>query len=512
MARKKKVAFLSRVSTLDQHSSIENQELIFKQWLENNRDCEYYDTYTDEGISGSKAYKRPEFLRMIDDGVQRKYDILVTKSYSRFGRNQRESLTAIAELRVAGVRLIFLEEGMDTDKDIKNAGLHGWLAEMEAQKGSERIKAVWDSFNKEGRVHVTLAPYGYDYSKEIKNFVVNPLEASVVKRIFNLYLEGNGFNKIAQMLKDEGVKTKKGGKWAGATIRGILTNEFYIGTLIQGKTRTIDVTIKGSVPIPKEEWFRHLNHHEEIITKEIFEKVNEQINFRTNKAKCSYTKEHANSKKLRHSNASLFSNLLKCGDCGDTMTIKRKKRLKYVPFYNCISYDMYGTKICNHKSNSIKEEFLVMYLKRMLDKVVENNFEELDNIVKGIKDNKNNSISVEKELSIVEKNIEEQVKLATALLTNYTKGIISENMYKLQNESMEKALESLMKRKSELEIDLEKSKTTKYDEIKLKKSIVDLIGLPVEEWSNSAIREVVEKIEVFTNGIIKVHFKYFNTL
>lgn len=510
--KKKKVAFLSRVSTLDQHSSIENQDLIFKQWLENNLDCEYYKTYTDEGISGSKAYKRPEFLKMIQDGIDRRYDVLVTKSYSRFARNQRESLSAIAELRIAGIRLVFLEEGMDTDKDIKNAGLHGWLAEMEAQKTSERIKTVWDSFNREGRVHVTLAPYGYDYNKEIKNFVVNEKEASGVRKIFELYLQGNGFNKIAKVLSDSGVPSKRGGNWAGATIKGILENEFYIGTLVQGKSRTIDVTIKGSRAIAKEEWFKHIDNHEGIITQEVFDKTNQQINDRTSKAKSYYTKEHANSRASRHSNASLFSNLMKCGDCGATMTIKRKKRLKYVPFYNCISYDMYGTKECNHTSNSIKEEFLMEYVKRRLDRVSENNFDELSLIVNSVKESKNNTISLEKELQIVEKKIDEQIELSTFLLTNYSKGIISDVMYKLQNESMEKALDSLLKRKKEILGQMEQAKNSKSDEVKLKRSINDLLGVQIDDWSNSALKEAIERIEVYTNGIVKVHFKYFNQL
>ena len=100
-------------------------------------------------------------------------------------------------------------------------------------KTSQRIKTVWDVFNKEGKVHVTLAPYGYIYDRNIKNFLINRMKTHVVKRIFNLYLSGYGFNNIAQMLTSEGIPTKKGGKWAGATIRGMLTNEFYIGTLIK---------------------------------------------------------------------------------------------------------------------------------------------------------------------------------------------------------------------------------------------------------------------------------------
>ena len=275
--KRKKVAFFSRVSTDLQHSSMENQEKIFQQWLERNPDCVFYKLYEDEGISGSKGYKRVNWLQMLEDGKDGLYDVVVAKSFSRFGRNQTETLQAIKELRLKGIRCVFLEDSLDSEKDMSKFGLFAWLAEQEAQKSSERIKMVWDSFNQQGKVHVTLAPYGYFYDKEIKNFIVNEIEANTVRRIFNLYLEGYGFNNIALTLTNEGVPTKRGGKWAGATVRGILTNEFYIGTLVQGKTRTLDATMKESIKIDEAEWYKHQDNHEAIIEVEVFEKVNQQI-------------------------------------------------------------------------------------------------------------------------------------------------------------------------------------------------------------------------------------------
>lgn len=511
--KRKKVAFLSRVSTLDQHSSIENQDLIFEQWLKNNPHCELYRIYTDEGISGSKSYKRPEFLQMLEDGVNRKYDILVAKSYSRFARNQRESLSAIADLRIAGVRVVFLEEAMDTEKDIKNAGLYGWLAEMEAQKTSERIKTIWDSFNKEGKVHVTLAPYGYLYDKEIKNFIVNEIEANIVRRIFNLYLEGYGFNNIAYILDSEGIPTKRGGKWAGATIRGILTNEFYLGTLVQGKTRTIDVTMKESRKIDESEWYKHQNNHEALIDAELFEKVNQQIQERSAKAKNYYTKEHSNKKikysnsKIRTSNRSLFSNLLVCGECKSTMTIKRKKKDNYSPYYQCIEYDKYSLK-CGHSSNRANESFLVEILKDELTSLSANNFERLKAINASKKESKNN-VKLQKELDAIERKIDEQIQLANNLLLLYTQGKITELQYGLQNESLNKALNSFMERKKNLTEQIHQD-TTKEQTEAIYVGIEKILNRPIEEWNNSHLKEVIDSIVIYTDKTIKVNIKYFN--
>ena len=389
--KKKRVAFFSRVSTMDQHSSIENQQKIFEQWLERNKDCEYYKTYEDEGISGAKGYKRIEWLKMLEDGKKDLYDVVVCKSFSRFGRNIVETLTAIKQLRSNGIRCVFLEDGLDSEKDASKFGLFAWLAEEEANKTSNRIKTVWDSFNKEGKIHVTVAPYGYDYDIQKKEFVVNEIEKEVVKKIFNLYIQGYGFNKIAQLLTEDGIPTKKGGVWAGTTVQTILKNEFYIGTLIQGKTRTIDATMKENIKIDESEWFRHKDHHEAIIDEDVFKKVNKQIEERSLNAKKYYTKEHSNSK--RNSNKSLFSNLLVCGECGSMMTIKRKKRENYKPYYQCLNYDRISLK-CGHKSNRINESDLVYIVKNKLVNLSQNNFMALKNIqinknnkkdIKGIK-------------------------------------------------------------------------------------------------------------------------------
>lgn len=503
--KRKKVAFFSRVSTDLQHSSMENQEKIFQQWLERNPDCVFYKLYEDEGISGSKGYKRVNWLQMLEDGKDGLYDVVVAKSFSRFGRNQTETLQAIKELRLKGIRCVFLEDSLDSEKDMSKFGLFAWLAEQEAQKSSERLKLVWDSFNQQGKVHVTLAPYGYFYDKEIKNFIVNEIEANTVRKIFNLYLEGYGFNNIALTLTNEGVPTKRGGKWAGATVRGILTNEFYIGTLVQGKTRTLDATMKESIKIDEAEWYKHQDNHEAIIEVEVFEKVNQQIQERSSRAKGTYTKEHGNSK--RNSNKSLFSNLLLCGECKATMTIKRKKKDDYKPFYQCIEYDKHSLK-CGHSSNRVNESFLIEIVKDELNSLSSNNFERLKAIITSKKESKNN-IKLQKELDAIERKIDEQIQLANNLLLLYTQGKITELQHGLQNESLNKALNSFMERKKNL-IEQIQQDTTKEQTEAIYGGIERILNKPVEEWNNSNLKEVIDSIVIYTDKTIKVNIKYFN--
>lgn len=509
----KRVAFLSRVSTLDQHSSIDNQEEVFQNWLKRNEGCIVYKIYTDEGISGAKGYKRKQWLQMLKDGRSKEFDILIAKSYSRFGRNQRETLEAIAMLRNNGIRIIFLEDSLDSEQDANKFGLFAWLAEQEAQKTSERIKMVWENYNIEGKVHVTLAPYGYDYNKDIKNFVVNDVEANIVKKIYSLYQEGCGFNKIAKLLIENNISTKRGGKWAGATIGQILQNDFYLGTLTQGKTKTIDVTMDTQRKIPEEEWIKHSKNHDPIITKEEFDTVQEEIIRRSCKAKKFYTKEHANLNikgTVRQSNTSLFSNILICGECMARLTIKRKKRMKnYKPFYNCIDYELKGVKGCGHTSNFIWEDILIDYIKEKLDILVKNNYKELKRRLSE-KNSSSDNKSYEKELKSIENKIKEQINISTKLLNEYTKGNVGEMQYKLQNENIENILKYLVNRKEELEKIISNKSDIKQEEKLLIGGINDLLETKTEDWNNAMMKSIIDNIIVYIDGTIDVHFKYLN--
>ena len=498
----KKVATFSRVSTLDQHTSIENQEKVFTQWFDKNRDFILYKAYIDEGISGAKAYKRIEWNNMIADGIKSKFDILICKSFSRFGRNQRETLDAINKLRIKGIRIIFLEDGLDSEKDMANFGLMAWLAEKEANSTSERLKLIWDSFNIQGKIHTAKPIYGYKYNKESKSFLVNEEEAIVVREIFNLYLEGFGYNKICQKLIKKNTPTKCGGVWQGNTVAKMLVNEFYIGTLVQGKTRTIDATLKEVIKIDSKDWYRHINNHEGIVEIEVFAKVSDLINKRKKKAKASYIDGIIST---RNSNKSLFSNLLICGNCGARMYSKRKKRENYKRYYNCLEYEKLGTK-CGHKSNRYNESDLIEIVKLELEDLSENNYKKLESIkYKEISD----EIKYKNKLDFVTKSIDKQVSIANSILINYTSGLLEQELYKLQSEKINDYIKVLLKEKEFLnkKIIVEENKVEK---ITLYKGIEKVINKSIESWTNAMLKEVVEEIILGLEGDIQIKVKYMN--
>lgn len=490
----KRVATFSRVSTeMDsQKTSILNQEEIYSSWIEKNK-CILYKSYIDDGISGTKAYKRVEWLKMLEDGKNKKYDILLCKSYSRFGRNMIETLGAIKELRENGIRIIFIEDSLDSEADSTKFGLFSWISEQESQNTSKRIKTVFEHFKEVGKIYNCIAPYGYDYDSNIKNFIVNENEARIVKRVFKLYLQGNGTNKIASILVGEGVPTKKGGTWRGNTIKNMILNEVYLGTLVQNKSQSIDVTIKKINKISKEEWIKHYNNHEAIIDEETFLKANNI--FKTNSEKAH--KSRFSIKGIeRASNVSLFSNLLKCS-CGSSMGIRRKKNRK--PYYNCVEYEKIGVA-CGHQSNFIQEEVLIDYIKEKLDDMIESKFDSIE-----IVDRNDVKISLENELQSINKQIDKQIILSNNLLNLYSDGTISAIQFKLQNESISNTLNTLINNKEALE---DKINNIPKDNVKnFKKDVESIVKVSVDKWNNSMIKEVIKKIEINTNGIINIEWK-----
>ena len=488
-----KVATFSRTSTdnISQSKSIENQEDVYKSWIEKNN-CVLYKNYIDEGISGTKGKYRVEWKELIQDGKEKKYDILLSKSYSRFGRNMVETLSAIKELREAGIRIIFIEDNLDSTKDTTNFGLFSWLAEMESKKTSERIKTVFDNFKEKGKIYNCIAPWGYDYDIEKKNFVINEVEASIIRRIFKLYVQGNGTTRIANILTSEGIKGKNGGVIRGNTIKNTILNEVYVGTLVQGKSEGIDVTISKRNKIEQEKWVKHLNNHEAIITYETFIEANKRFKVNSEKAK-----KHRYSIKgiERSSNASLFSNLLICSNCGASITIRRKKGKKI--HYNCSEYEKVGVSV-GHTSNRIDEDFLVEYILFRLNELIERDFDIIN-----INANIDIKEELESQLQAVEKSINEQMKKTRNLINLYDEKVISMNQFKLENETISNTLDSLMKNKEVLE---DKIKNIPQETGSFKKDIESVLKIPVEQWNNSMLKTIIKKIYINNDGTINIQW------
>ena len=222
-------------------------------------------------------FKRTDFLRMINDALNGKIDLILTKSIARFARNTVDTLKYVRMLKEKNVAIYFEEEHINT---LEMAGellltILSSVAQQEVQNTSDNVKLGLKMKMQRGEMVGANNCYGYEIDKEKKTLKIIEEEAKVVRKIFELYIDGYGTKGIADCLEAEKIKTRKGHtEWSTATITRILKNEKYIGDLLMRKSITIDPIAKKRIPNNGEEDKYYVkNHHPAIISRETFEKA-----------------------------------------------------------------------------------------------------------------------------------------------------------------------------------------------------------------------------------------------
>ena len=317
---KKRVAAYCRVSTdnEDQANSFESQQRYFRQYIERNPDWELYEIFADEGISGTNTKKRKEFNRMIACAKNGDFDLIITKEISRFARNTLDSIYYTRDLKKHGVGVIFMNDNINTldgDAELRLAIMSS-IAQEESRKTSERVKWGQKRQMEQGVV------FGRDmlgYDVRGGKMYINEEGAKIVRHIFHKFVnEGKGTHVIARELREEGIQTMQRVKeWQHTVILRIIRNEKYCGDLVQKKTYTPDfLSHEKKYNRGQEEFIIIKDHHEPIISREMFDKANRILDER------SLSQEG----KAKYSNRYPFSGKIKCGCCGASYVARYKTR------------------------------------------------------------------------------------------------------------------------------------------------------------------------------------------
>ena len=312
---KTRVAAYCRVSTDtdEQATSYEAQVEHYAEYIRKNPAWECAGIYADDGISGTSTKKREEFNRLIDDCMNGRVDMVITKSISRFARNTLDCLNYIRKLKDKNIAVYFEKEGINT-LDAKGEvmlTIMASLAQQESESLSQNVRLGLQYRYQQGKVQVNHNRFlGYDKDEE-GNLIINKDEAEVVKRIFREYLEGQSFYGIGKGLEADGIMTAAGSKrWLNSSLKLILTNEKYMGDALLQKTVTTDflskkrVVNRGIVPQYYVE-----NNHEAIIPKELFMRVQEEMLKRSKL-------ETTTGKRRQYSGKFALSNIVSCSHCG----------------------------------------------------------------------------------------------------------------------------------------------------------------------------------------------------
>ncbi|UOO37971.1 recombinase family protein [Oscillospiraceae bacterium CM] len=369
--RQQRVAAYCRVSTdsEEQLTSYTTQKKVYTEMIAARTDWEFAGLYADEGISGTRADKRPEFKKMINDCLAGKIDYIITKSVSRFARNTVDCLDHVRVLKSRGIGVFFEEQNIDTLKIDSELYLviYAGFAQSESESMSKNI--TWSyrkKFEDGNAIFMYKKLLGYKKGEDGMPEVV-PEEAAIVKRIFNMYLAGNTPARISAALKSENtVAPGKSFSFSSSMIANVLANEKYCGDSILQKTVTVDCISKtrrkntGEAPM-----YFVQNSHPAIINRDTFHKVQEElIRRKTVTPKSSKTSITSTGKYSKFA----LTDVLICGECGSrykrvTWTAYKQKRV----VWRCINRLDYGKKYCK-ESVTIDEIALQNAIMRALNR------------------------------------------------------------------------------------------------------------------------------------------------
>ena len=354
VVKKLRVAAYCRVSTEneDQKESLEAQREHYESWIRMHDDWECVGVFYDFGISGTKADAREGLQALLYACRTGSVDYVLTKSISRFSRNTSDCLSLVRELLSYNIPIYFEKENIDTgsmESELILSVLSS-MAQSESESISKNVKWSVKKRMEEGNFVFGYLPYGYT-KDTAGNMVIDPVESEIVKLIFDLALNGMGTYKIAQLLDKRKVPTRKGGKWSGSTVKGILVNEKYYGAAAFQKTYT-DSNFRRHNNHGEVDSFIAEDHHEAIISKEDFDRVQVMIQ--------KHIDEHGIVKDMgKYHNKYPFSGIIICGECGG----KFKRQTQSGGIAWACSKHLYNKDACSMmfiKDEAIKAAFVTM--------------------------------------------------------------------------------------------------------------------------------------------------------
>ena len=467
-----RIAPYCRVSTdkADQLNSLEMQKKFYGEFAERNNH-EITHMYADEGISGTQMRKRPEFMRLMRDARLGKFDMVVTKDISRMARNVVDFLQSIRDLKAIGIPVVFVNTNLSTEDGELVLTMLAMVAQQESENTSKRIKFSKSLNAEKGKVPNLV--YGYDkIIGDYFNLNINPFEANVVRRIYQMYInEEYGASKIAKILNEENIKTKRGCKWTQNGICRILTNRMYCGIIINGKEEVRDFLTGDRIDKPEEEWKVTERPDLAIIDIDTFEIAQKKMEI--NKQKFSQGQR----KDCKH----VFSTLLKCSDCGHFFRqAKRKVKIGYKYTWVCCGRNINGADSCNNKT-VIDEGELLASIKQYLTELIEDKQKEITTEIEKLKKSRQKYVDM------------------------YDNDIISMEDLKEKTGSTNNQIKKLEEKLKMIKFGITQADKLEYGLTDTFKSIGDILS--TAEITNEMLKRVIDRIEVAEDGHIDIYLR-----
>ena len=503
----------NKLQITDDSESIRNQKTILLNYMM-EKGWELYDIYSDDDYTGADR-NRPEFNRLLRDAENRKFDIVLCKTQSRFTRELELVEKYLHGLfPLWGIRFVSIVDNADTDNkgNKKARQINGLINEWYLEDLSENIKKVFDTKRQQG-IHIgAFALYGYQKDPNKKgHLIIDEEAAAVVREVFTLFAHGYGKMAIAKMLNERGIpnpteykrlkglryqqpKMKTATLWKYFSVADMLTNEIYIGNMVQGKYGSVSYKSKQNKPRPKSEWYIVEGTHEPIIDRDLWNQVQSMI---AQRAKPFITGE-----------IGIFAKKVRCMNCGYTMRSSKNHGKHYL---QCSSRHV-AKDACIGSFISIDrlEEAVLHELHQLSEQYLDR--DELEARVE-FQDRLEGKVkNLQTQSAEIQKKIAECVKGISSIYLDKVKGLLSENEFMELKEQLNREKEQYASRVADLEREIELT-TLKMKTVRTRKQIIDEY-VDTKHLTRPMVEQLIDYIEVGkrekgTSVIpIKIHWNF----
>lgn len=504
----KRVAAYCRVSTdsEEQLTSYVNQKKFYTDMIARNTEWQFAGLYADEGISGTRADKRPEFNNMIKACLAGKIDYIITKSVSRFARNTVDCLDYVRMLRTKGIGIFFEEQNIDTLKSDSELYLiiYAGFAQSESESISKNITWSYRKNFEDGKpIFMYKRLLGYQKGEDGEPEIV-PQEAEIVERIFAMYLSGMTVDAISRQLQSEHIVIpSKKFSFGKNMVMNILKNEKYCGDCILQKTVTVDCISKtrkkneGEAPMYIVE-----NSHPAIISREIFNRAQEELSKR--KARSPQSQKTAITASGKYSKYAL-TDVLICAECGSrykrvTWTSLGQKRI----VWRCVNRLDNGKKYCQH-SPTLSESALQEAIVRALNKFNDEDTSTYLTLMKATIGEAIGANGGSDEIDLLERRIDalnsRMLKMVNDSVEKGTDMEENEDVFKAISEQiaqLNRRIEAIRKNES--------SDEERQERLRLIQDTIDQREAHRDTYNDAIVRQMVECVKVHEGGKLTVIF------
>lgn len=497
--------YYARVSTDEekQIDALKKQTQELEDFINKQKDWYLVDSYVDEGKSGTSRKGRNEYNRLFDDITKNKYDLIVIKDQSRLMRNVLDWYTFLDATVKNNIKLyLFLERSFYSPENSFLTGIKAMMAEEYSRELSKKIKSA------SLRSQNNKIAYGnskiWGYKKDKGKLIIDDKEADIVKLIFKLYIEGQGFRTISHTLELMGIKSLNNTNFSISTLKRMIRNEKYKGTLVSGKQR-FNFETKKTERIPQEEWIRFENVVPIIINKETWDTANEILSRKNTKV---INKEQKTQIYGYFQGNQNLSKKLVCGKCGQPfwhVAYKIKNKTEIMDCWQCGSYKSFGKNHpsgCNSKTIHTKK--INALLKTILFNILSREEINIDEIINSIVISLQKNITTQSSSSTIvslKKKINILNSKSEKLLNGFLDGTILKENYITKRDSITNEITQANQQLKDYESTCKKLKT-KSELLEKYKNLLSVEVSEPENISDSLIKSIINKITVYDNLLI----------